>query len=615
MGQGQNSILIRRDSNELENIRTGIFVNTPGMSEFHTITGAHEIGKSTQRDMWYSLWAEETAKNGGKDVYFVSVSVANLNTALDIWKAVVWGLSDQIEDNYPRMTEAIRKIDEAEEKIKATTLQTLVVNMFKLCKTLGIHVILILDEVQKVNKWGNEEKKNFLYTLLNIHSEKATCGVSVLLLTQKLIRDMVSDTDSELSALILRYPEVRLSGFNYIDLPKIFMKMKEHGQNLSRATIGRLLYYCGRHPGLISLVSEAKFEDSVSGVDLCCKNSRTRFNEIYKWFADELKEVKFLSADGEINGTNVFMQAFVGPCFETEFEISEWLETLYDKCLIEKSAMKYVYRARESRGESCSGEQLCHIYDHIAGLMEGDESEQTYKDFYADSFAKKMYYEPVSPYFIEYLVNQIRKDEDDEIRELRVLIRRTEILLRKLIYDVYEKEALVALGFASAETDRQKKSLWDKICDNLIYSISHNNAGNIRNNTKVTYWQGSDGVKLKAERLKRYEITPVDVLAFNNYYQLITWKDHRTGNDDRKCWTELSGYLSCYRQANNPARYNDSEMRADFEFLNDSRNYFAHENVAVGFAEEENRAKLKGICNKIIESIENEEARLNGGTT
>ena len=458
-----DEILVSRDkdTSELQEIRKNVFVTeVPNTGKFWAIIGPHHAGKSTIRDMWIEVWkATERDK-----VYCTSVSSAAYGTSLAIWKLFADDLEDRLEDRYKKITTCINKIQAASKNTDEDDVLNMVLKLFKTCKNEGVHVILVIDEANNIASMERENKRNFFHILKALQDQRKSCGISILMLSQVGMQDIVSG-EADLSTFIHSYPQVRIMGFDYTELDEFFDKVRAQGQSLGMHTIGRMLYYCGRFPGLLGSMCKATFEDSVIGINERYRVAKSLFDEIYNWFYERLEKEMFMTAEGKVSGLDVFMQSFVGPDFYTEIELSEWLEILYKKGLIEQSL-----------------EGHNHIYDEIAVYMEDVDEAQGYKGVYQDTFAKKVKYEPVSPDFIEYVKERRYKEEYEEIQELRIMVRNVERSIRKLIYNYYLQLDEMEYGVAKAK--EEKKEQWERINENILYALMHGNDGEGRKNDR-----------------------------------------------------------------------------------------------------------------------------------
>lgn len=613
---------VSRDTKQLEDVMNRVFITNPEEEGgFRAIVGAHQAGKTMLRDIWHDNWIDKM-RGEQKGIYYVSVNVACCHSSLDIWRAIAWNLQDQLNDpdNNPingqgpdkSILDYIDEIKKARKQTDRGEVFAWVFNLFKRCKTVGIHAIIVLDEVNSIVGYDKEDKQNFFDILQALQNDSKTCGVSILLLSQIGISDIIVEEENSerLKAFIQKYPQVRLEGFDYLSLSKWYFLIRNRGEEkreLSPETIGRMHYYCGRFPGLLGVMGEAVFENSIQGIDRCYEGTKVRIHEIYDWFAERLKAIKFLSSDGEISGVDVFLQTFVGPDFETELELDEWMEVLYEKGLVERPAERPINMEKKLQTESVF--QPCHIYDYIAELLSTAESEQKPEDFGNDSLAKKLGYEPVSPCFIKYLQKKTGREEEEEIRRLRIMLRNVERTIRRLIYEAYLKFDRDSYPGETHGTEQQRREQWERVNNALLFAISHGNNGGERNAQKVAYWESK---KSTAEAKKIYDISPVDMLSFSNYYELIVWTDCRETRRRAKCWEEVRGYLSCYQKQGDPARYDGQVMKEDFEYLREARNNFMHDTPQIDFSEEIERKKLRDICTKILESVKKEEERRGG---
>ena len=588
---------------ELKDTFEKIFVmEPPERGSICIIQGPHRVGKSELYRKWRKEWMQKYNDLGAREklVFCGAVTLVNVESLHDVWEMIASEVREGLEDEYKKalysensefkkITECIDAIEDRTTEIGVTTLTKKIKKLLSECKKRGIHIIIIIDEMNNImSEDKNAIGKNFFSTLRALDNSSDDVAVSFLLCSQVGMEEVIRDDDYD--SILQNAKSIKLRGFNYEEINEFLDNVKRHGQEIDEQTKKRLLFYCGRFPGFLGKMCEdVRFENSVAGVDkhfYANLHSKTFFEEgekktkpfdgIYQWFYKKMRAIKFITEEGnEISGLDVFDQCFVGPEFYTEFELEEWLEILYNKGLIEKTI------------KNVDGKNV-HIYDEIAESIEGSE----FKEIGEASFAKKVGYEPIAPYFVEYVRQSRYKNMESEIREIRRKVRKVECHIRKLLYNYFVQADEKENHEAGIEIEK-----WDRICERMLKVITTKESGGKRNLDKAGYWNGKDseGLKEKVKASKKYEYTPLDVLSFPNYHEIIVWKEKP--DESAKCWEFVKGYLSYYASDNKI-----DDLKKDFNVLRDARNSFAHENAEAGLADATVRKQIREICERILPS-------------
>lgn len=177
---------------------------------------------------------------------------------------------------------------------------------------------------------------------------------------------------------------------------------------------------------------------------------------------------------------------------------------------------------------------------------------------YDDAAEHRFDYEPMSPYYVEFFKARVLPEELDLLDRLMTIAEldvRSGILkvLKTVCPDTWE-------SVLESYTSSGKQSYVDKMED-----IAQRNDALIRN---ITY-------------------TNLDVMAFNDYSKII-----------KSYWEEMRPYFRSFPSI--------QELKDAFDFLNECRNCFAHNNERI--LDEQSCTRLKELCNKLIEDYEKGEA-------
>ena len=320
------------------------------------------------------------------------------------------------------------------------------------------------------------------------------------------------------------YPPFPLKGFNDVELENYF----ETYDNLPCGLLSEdaqkeILYLCGRSPGLLmGLRHEFEVMDEPN-TDIgwiyaehgqFIKNAYSRMITLMETtFADRAQQKPLLE---------VFIQKFIGPAYDDNFDVE--LPLLYDYGFVTKGTLE------------------SNIF-YMSGAKPSKKSDQT---------GNEIVYEPIAPYFIEYIKHMIIPND---ISNLSGLLVKAE----KLIRDVIERE----MQRAFPET-------WEEIINKY--------AG------KKDYYLETLQIKALKNDFSSSSISKLNVISFKEYYYVM--------ND---YWSSFSKYFKSY-----PSK---SALYAAMSLLSESRNDSAHLNLVIYNGE--NRRKLRDTCVSFIACLEN----------
>ena len=177
---------------------------------------------------------------------------------------------------------------------------------------------------------------------------------------------------------------------------------------------------------------------------------------------------------------------------------------------------------------------------------------------YEDEAERRFDYEPMSPYYIEFFKARVLPEDMDALTRLMTTAEqdvRAGILavLKAMFPDTWES-VLEQYTSTSKQHYRVKLDL-----------IAYQNDADIRN---VTY-------------------TNLDVLAYNDYFKIIA-----------AYWPQMQPYFRSFVSL--------EQLETAFQYLNDCRNCFAHNNAKI--LDERSCSRLRNLCSALIEDYQRGES-------
>lgn len=604
-GQGSKSDLVKRPEAEAELERVFVTKADDRSNAFASVVGAHGAGKSKLNELCVENWQEKMAVNPDRQrqVHYVNVCLSFVDSAtsnVTLWKEIGEGIFTALN-----LARAFRNLeDETKEELakardafeEASTekdVRLAIMKLFGLLKHMGRHVILVFDEVHALRKIPEKERRAFFKRLYEIAKDMTNYRISILLLSQIRMQDLIGETEEMKDFSSMYYKETVLSGFTYAEVSEL---CEMYGIN-NREAVPELAKYAGLHPFMLDELCKLvrKHAPENLTVSECYEMGKESMAGVYDWFEKSLKDVEFQPWVSEttekVDGVVVYRQVFEPNAdFFTEFELKDWLEELYKKGLV----------GRVKKNEPSFAKRESFVRE------------------------KGYNYVPVAPHFLEYLRRKQGKQAAEVMCALRTKLHRVEKEIRKLIYDAYYKIMEQNRLFGANPNTLTAKEKWDKFNEMLILAVTNNtyatDGSRYTNSSKIEIWLGKeeydrtsgttawkDGVKQKAEEAKAYWATVLDVLAFYNYYYLISWNGFNDSNWNNlrglQCWYQVRDRLGCYKETGNSSRLDTDKMERDFDELTEARNAFAHGTEEVYFGDAEKRQKITELCDKILQSM------------
>lgn len=525
---------------ELNRLRKDVFFVEPSSyGHCYSLIGLNGIGKTAL----IRRLGEEFYECAPKNTYYFATVLEDGITFWNYWTNLLQRFSEEIDEGYitslfsqPTMAQknAIKKIksvyhlvnsdpEQVETDAYRSQLTRNLDDLFRYYKTIGVRIIITIDEFDRAQSIFTNGQ--FFQRLFDLTPKGSPISLNLSIITISRRRVCtIAHHMQEGSNFEDAFPPLPLKGFNDEELATYFTTY----ENLSCVLLSKdvqkqILYLCGRSPGLLmGLRHEFEVMDKPT-TDIgwvyaehgqFIKNAYNRMITLMEsTFADRAYQKPLLE---------VFIQKFIGPAYDDNFDME--LPLLYDFGFVTKGTL-------QSNIFTMSGAKTGEIRDHV-----GNE----------------LIYEPIAPYFVEYIKHMIIPSD---ISNLSGLLVKAE----KLIREVIEKEM-----------KRAFPDTWEEIINRY--------AG------KKDYYLETLQIKALQNDFPLSSISKLNVISFKEYYYVIN--DH---------WSNFSRCFKSY-----PSR---NTLYATMSLLSESRNDSAHLNLIIYNGE--NRRKLRDTCTDFITCLEN----------
>ena len=404
-------------------------------------------------------------------------------------------------------------------------------DIFAALTELGVKLMLSIDEFDLTASMDDDNNAAFLRWLfeLSAKSRSRDCSCNVLLIARNsmetLSRKFMSRYPASNFVDAYKDYDLTLRGFSEEELSEYFASYAALPCGVPCDAHRQLIHqFCGRHPALLAemrtLYAQANGAEQAVSPAQIFSNNWGGFTTAYKRLTT-LLEKEILAQDGT-TGLSIFYQLFIGSPYSDGF--ASHCSTLSSSGLI-------------TRTDDVMGADIFSLADvprpsHSAG------------------------YEPISPYYLQYFSDTIGPDK---LNSLAGLLKKTELEVRGVINTVYKKlhganwESELA-AFVNSRGTTKTEFL------NNYYSLAAQNNASARG----------------------LELSPVSVLAFNEYFQLI-------GQN----WSDMQPYFSSF--------WYEDLQKAFREDMKDSRNADGHRNLEL--IDMENQKRITDLCNRILDDI------------
>ena len=555
-----NEIFIGRRQ-EMDRLWRDVFgIPASEMGPCYSLIGPNNIGKTALISQMARRFKEHAVPN----VYYISTTLMGMDSEWMFLIMLVCSLKNEVteerlraapyaDDKYiSNILDAYAFFDNEENwadtesnkfNIRATQHWN---NLFSSYRRIGIRLIVSIDEFDIAKKLC---KRGMLFGKLFGLCPKAkeSSGHTVILISRRSVSNIEHDMENG-STLASGYPTILLKGFNNEELEEYFASYSAFKCGMPDEDARRqILYYCGRNPGLLMLMRhEAGLLEASRPLivqELYCKN-RLDFEAAYNRMSELMKDER-TSSNVDVKCFEIFLEAFIGPVSSEPDVFKAGLEGL------------------ENHGFALQSPPGGDIYS-LAGLDDFDGADSTV-------------YEPMSPYFVQYVTERFLPNEKENLCNLLV---KTEMTLREAIDEIgtfiyTETWDSVIDGFLPREKQSQRQSFYKRLQE----SSTANNASvrGIRN-------------------------TLLNVLSFRDYLDLC-----------RQNWGLMNGFFRYFKT--------NTAIQHAIDCLYEARNLHSHKNFMV--LDRPHCAELRNICNQLVPGIEqtinqfkeNPEAFVQSGST
>ena len=522
--------------NELNRLRHDVFFVEPNSNGFcYSLIGLNGIGKTTL----IRKLAEELKANTPKNTFYFSTEITEGISFWMFWTKLVLKLSKSITEAILSEASLYADHDYTEEIIEIYEFfndnrfrtetsefrsQAIIYlsEIFSYYTEMGIRIIITIDEFDRAQKVFHDGQ--FFQFLFNLSPKALTrLNLSILTISRRRV-STIAHHMQEGSDFEAAFPPLPLKGFNDAELEQYFMTYKSLPCGLLSEDVQKqILYLCGRSPGLLMGLRH-EFE--------VMEEPTTDIGEIYSEHGQFIKnaysrmitlmESTFADRAHQKPLLDVFIQKFIGPAYDENFD--DELPLLYDFGFITKGTLH------------------SNIFA-MSGMRSTDNDRHVEND---------IVYEPIAPYFIEYIKHMIIPND---LSSLSGLLIKAERLVRKII----EKEMR-----------KNFPDTWEDIINGY--------AG------KKDFYLETLQVKALQNDFSASSISKLNVISFKEYYYVMS--DY---------WNSFSKYFKSY-----PSK--DALFTA-MSLLSESRNDSAHLNLVIYNGE--SRRKLRDACSAFITCLEN----------
>ncbi len=298
--------------------------------------------------------------------------------------------------------------DDDAADLSRESLKRLTDGVFDRLNAIGVRIILIIDEFDRAQAMCRDGV--FFNDLFNL-SQKGHPGSihSVLLISRRHLETIQVHTDAG-SHLADAYPRLQLRGFANDELLLYFNSYKDlPGIVLDDQRKRDILYYCGRNPGLLMRMREdllyAGPGQSIAGV---FSDHRDNYTTTYRRMIRLMREERIGGPESE-TCYSVFLEEFFGPV--TCANHAAQMQALHNRGFVTLS-----YRMDDDPDPEAPdrGLVLSNLY-----AIAGQEPD-----------TKEAFYEPLSLFFLQYIVSEQLADDQGTLSAMLV---NTELTLRNIL--------------------------------------------------------------------------------------------------------------------------------------------------------------------------------------
>ena len=375
-----------------------------------SLTGPNGIGKTYLKDVLKNKFEKETKEH---NVYFINYDVKLRTTKEQVelsirefWEAIVLALPDEEElteclKEKEQFAKSIEKIVNKDEDVyDCDKIDRYVKSLLKAYATVGIHLLLCLDEFDRVQGYDCE----FFRIISDI--ERNSKNLTILFVSRKRLNQIAPKNPE----LFKEVEQISLKGFSNKDLIELSGYFWEWGEAI---LCDKMYEYCGTHP--------ASWESMCKAIDdkLMGEQRAITIKEVEEAFSTDI-------CKGKINDVAEQLYKLMN---------EEYIDQKQKRTYLEAFADIYI-----EENETVSVEELEKLYEagFVVRLQEEFSVLEAITGIDIRSVKKNgKIYEPISPYAVKYIKAKLEKEKLQEQYEDNV---KEEIATTVEMFPMVEKE-------------------------------------------------------------------------------------------------------------------------------------------------------------------------------